>query len=182
MKYNKKIRSYCILGLLLLIFVGPIVAAMIIYTQRPHWLSQNAVNKGKLISPPLSFHVLKKQNIVQLKQSRRWQLVYLTKTNCKQRCQQRLHRLATVILALGKNNKQISVTLMQVGNTSPLDIKSINHYLITHYEYQHTFIRKKLGEGYYLVEPQGKILLYYPINATSKAIYKDMHRLLANGN
>jgi cytochrome oxidase Cu insertion factor (SCO1/SenC/PrrC family) len=182
MKCNKKVRAYSILGLLLLIFVGPIITAVIIYAQRPHWLSQNTVNKGELISPPLNFNALKKQNISRLKQPRHWQIVYLTKTDCEQPCQQRLHRLAKVILALGKNNKQISATLIQVNSALPLNLTSTNHYLITHHEYQRMFTSKKLSEGYYLVAPQGEVILHYPVNASSEAIYKDMHRLLANSN
>ena len=180
MTSNKKLYPYFTLGLLILIFVGPLVAAIILYSQHPVWLMHNTLNKGQLLTSPLYFNTLKKQLILKKNRHNPWQIFYLAKTDCKQYCQQRLHRLKQVILALGKNRNQVSAFFIQATQASKIKDNELSHYLITKNEYYRFFTAKKVGEGYYLVDPQGKIILYYPATVPSENLYKDLIHLLQN--
>ncbi len=175
---NKKLRPYFILVWLMLIFIGPLVVAVVLYSQHPAWLTQVTLNKGQLLSPPLDFNTLKKNVIFKSSRQNRWQILYLSNTNCKQPCQQRLHHLTQVILALGKNSDQVSAILIQINLASKIKNNNISHYLISTYEYQRFFTTKKLATGYYIVDPRGKIILYYPNNASAEDLYKDLTHLL----
>jgi cytochrome oxidase Cu insertion factor (SCO1/SenC/PrrC family) len=179
MNPTKKLNPLFILGLLLLIFMGPLISAVVLYIQSPHWLTEKMLNKGQLISPALAFNTLKKQIIFQKEQHGPWQVVYLTNTDCHQICQQRLDRLQHVILALGKNRHQVNATLIQIDHSSTLKNKQINHYLISGDDYQHFFRHNKMGTGYYLVDPQGKIILYYSEKWVGEDLYQDLTRLLS---
>jgi hypothetical protein len=175
---HKKLKNYLILGGLTLIFIGPLAAAVVLYNKHPAWLTDKTLNKGQLLSPPLDFNTLKKQILFKSNRQHRWQIVYLTKTNCAQVCQQQLNQLEQVILALGKNSDQVSAILIQIELSSEIKNKNISHYSITTHEYQHFFSAKKLATGYYIVDPLGKIMLYYPASTPSEHLYKDLTHLL----
>ncbi len=182
MKCNKKkLKSYLTLGLLISIFVGPLILAIILYIKSPTWLTYNTLNRGTLIYPPLDFKALKKQVFFQEKQHRPWKIFYLSDQVCRQICRQRLHSLHQVTVALGKYSSQVAIALIQVGS-SVMQIKNnypINNYSITAHEYQRFFVNKKMTAGYYLIDPTEKIILYYSDNTLKKNLYKDLTHLLS---
>lgn len=179
MKINQKLNPYCILGLLILIFIAPLIAALTLYNQAPHWLHHKTRNKGKLISPPLDFNRLSKQTIFNATHPKPWSIVYLTRTSNPHQLNQALHRLHQIRLALGKNSPLIGITLIQIGS-SPLrnNNRDITHYLITETEYHRFFTRKKRYEGAYLLDPEKKVILYYPVNSKDNDLYQDATHLL----
>lgn len=172
-----KLQPYLILSLLIFIFAGPLILAIAFYCKPPAWLTQKTLNRGILIYPSLDFKKLKKQTIFKNKIYKPWQILYLTNTKCQQSCQQRLHNLHQIILALGKHGTQVTTTLIQIDSSSTFK-SAINYYTITKKEYQHFFLNKKLTTGYYIIDPAEKIILYYPLNTPGEAVYKDLMHLL----
>ncbi|MES2142738.1 MAG: hypothetical protein V4471_07665 [Pseudomonadota bacterium] len=174
-----KLNPYFILGLLVFIFIAPLILASLLYIKHPAWLTQKTLNKGKLIYPALDFKKLKKKIIFHKKIHTAWQIFYLTNSSCLKDCQRRLHILHQVILALGKKSSQINAALIQIDPTGGMkNNRSINNYSITTEEYLRFFINNKMAMGYYLVEPTEKIILYYRINTPGESIYKDLTHLL----
>lgn len=108
----------------------------------------------------------------------RWQVFYLTDKKCSQVCQQRLHTLRQIITALGKNSWQINAALIQIAPSATIYNNAFDSYTIQEKEYQKVFANKKMYMGYYIIDPQGKIILYYPANIPGEDLYKDLLRLL----
>jgi hypothetical protein len=93
-------------------------------------------------------------------------------------------------IALGKNSAQEKYALMQVAHSKDRiqneylqqDPHLLN-YFISDKEF-HKFFSvsrfKQSAEGYYLVDPLGRIILYYPPHARGEAIYQDLNHLLAH--
>ncbi|MES2998317.1 MAG: hypothetical protein V4700_03230 [Pseudomonadota bacterium] len=177
MKFNKKINPYVVLGLLIFIFVAPLVLAAMLYRNAPDWLHNKMLNKGQFLSPPLDFTNLKKHLIRSADIHKPWLIFYLTKSECNQLCQQRLHLLHQIILALGKNRSQVNAALIQTRSSITFK-KPINAYWITINEYRRFFKRKKMDNAYYIVAPGGKIILYYPADTLGEDLYKDLILLL----
>lgn len=61
MKYTKKINIYFTLGLLVVIFGGPLLFAIGLYIKTPLWIKHKTLNKGEFISPSIDFNSLKKK-------------------------------------------------------------------------------------------------------------------------
>ena len=174
-----KLNPYFILGLLVFIFIAPLILASLLYIKHPAWLTQKTLNNGEFIYPALDFKQLQKKIIFHKKTHIVWQIFYLTNNDCLKDCQQKLHILNQVILALGKKSAQVNAALIQVNPTTTLkNNHSINTYSITKQEYRRFFTHKKMAIGYYLVEPTEKIILYYRTNTPGESIYKDLIHLL----
>lgn len=182
MKCNqKKLNPYLTLGLLIAIFVVPLILAVILYIKSPTWLTYHTLNRGTLIYPPLEFKALRKQVFFQEKQHRPWKIFYLADQECRQICRRRLHSLHQITVALGKYSSQVAIALLQVGS-SITPIKNnppINSYSITASEYQKFFVSKRMTAGYYLIDPTERIILYYPDNSLENNLYKDLTHLLS---
>ncbi|MDQ8038884.1 MAG: hypothetical protein REH83_00585 [Rickettsiella sp.] len=178
MKNTKKLNIYFNLGLLIFIFIGPLIFAIGLYLKTPQWLKQKTLNNGIFISPPIDFDKLKKKIIFKSKSLRRWQVFYLTNKECKKACRQRLYILHQIITALGKNSWKLNPALIQVDPSATVYNNLFDSYSISVKEYQRVFVNKKMYSGYYLIDTQGKIILYYPTDTPGEDLYKDLLHLL----
>lgn len=183
MKTNKKLKRCLILGLVISIFVMPLILAIVLYVESPAWLTYKTTNKGTLIHPPLDFNVLKKKIFFQENKTNVWKILYLSNHTCQQFCQQRLANLQRVKLALGKYNSRVEVALIQIGSSAiPITNYPISNYSITTQEYRKFFVQKKMMLGYYLIDPTERIILYYTPNTPEKNLYTDLTHLLSTSS
>jgi hypothetical protein len=186
---KKKSKNYLfIFTLLLIIFLTPLIAAVILYNKNPLWLHQKTVNKGTLISSSLNLQQIKlishKAPLHSL--SGTWFLFYLTESPCQKHCQRNLHRMRQITLALGKNRYRVKYGLILAKEKSLTGQSFINndanlYFTISKPELKNFFSTLKIKHptnAYYLADPFGKIILYYASDAPGEALYQDLTRLL----
>ncbi|MEN9917378.1 MAG: hypothetical protein RLY40_1317 [Pseudomonadota bacterium] len=190
MKKHQSRNYLFILGLLLFIFLMPIIIAAILFNKNPNWLHHKTVNKGTLIPANLNLQQLKlipnKPPLHSLKAN--WLLLYLTLTPCDELCQKNLYKMRQIILALGKYRHQVQYGLI-LANDTPLQMQFASSkagdllvYTLSKEHFQKISstlnIKNFKAAAYFLSDPTGKIILYYPNNAVGEDIYQDLMRLL----
>lgn len=187
---HKKTKNYLfIFALLLIIFLTPLIVAAILYNNHPLWLQHNIVNKGTLIYSRLN---LQQINLIPHRTklgsiNGRWFLFYLAGSGCHELCPKNLHTIRQITLALGKNRYRVKYGLILANEKSLTTQTFINkdldllYFTTSKSELKNFFLTLKIKnptEGYYLADPFGKIILYYPSTALGKDIYQDLTRLL----
>jgi cytochrome oxidase Cu insertion factor (SCO1/SenC/PrrC family) len=190
-----KQKTLLTLGALILIFIGPLIAAWILYTSNTSFLSDS--NYGQLIAPPLAFEQLNLRDTHNHTFSRqvisgRWLLVYFVPKTCDKLCVQNLYKMRQVRLALGKDMDRMQRMVLML---SPLTDPLFNNQLAQDYSgtFQAEISRDTImnflpkayaiavtskGGGLFLVDPLGNMILFYPPDADPEKILKDITRLL----
>lgn len=166
------IKRHTMLGILILIFLAPGLAACLFYTH-PHWLAGAQTNRGQLLNPPLLLN--------EFPLSGKWGLV-LHSESCDKLCLDQLDRLARMRLALGRQLYQVSLSLL----TEPVDpIPLLQNHLLENdigilslHPTTRVFLSHHATEHIFIVDPKGYCILAYPLNAPPHAIYQDLKRLL----
>ncbi|MEN9448597.1 MAG: hypothetical protein RJA25_1887 [Bacteroidota bacterium] len=187
---NKTPTNYLFIFLLLLIiFLAPLVVAVLLYNKNPIWLHHKTVNKGTLISSSLN---LQQINVMSHRTTLRsvngsWFLFYLAELGCRELCQKNIHTIRQITLALGKNRYRVKYGLILDNEKSLTSQAFINkdsdllYFTIATHELKNFFSALKIKyptEGFYLTDPSGKIILYYSNNTSGEDIYQDLTRLL----
>ena len=195
MKSKKQLKSLFILLSLLFLFLSPLILAIILYVKQPIYLQHKTTNRGQLIDSLANFNALDKTTLYSppdmlAKQKKYWLLFYLASAPCKDLCQKNLHLMHQINLALGKNSAQEKYALLQVRHSKGLietgrmqaDPHLLNYFISDKefHKFFSKFIFKKNAKGYYLVDPLGRIILYYPPHARGEDIYQDLSHLLAH--
>lgn len=161
-----------------------------LYNKNPLWLHHQTVNKGTLISSSLNLQQIKlishKTTLSSLNGT--WFLFYLTETLCRESCHKNLAMLRKITIALGKNRYRVKYGLIQTKKKSLTIHSFINkdanllYFTISKSEFLKNFFWtlkiQHPTDAYYLADPFGKIILYYPNNASGEDIYQDLTRLL----
>lgn len=187
---NKTPTNYLFIFLLLLIiFLTPLVVAVLLYNKNPIWLHHRTVNKGTLISSSLN---LQQINVMSHRTTLRsvngsWFLFYLAESGCRELCQKNIHTIRQITLALGKNRYRVKYGLIHDNEKSLTSQAFINkdsdllYFTIATHELKNFFSILKIKyptERFYLTDPFGKIILYYSNNTSGEDIYQDLTRLL----
>jgi len=198
-------RVYLII--LIIIFIGPVIAAWTLYFNRSH--VPRPMNHGHLIQPPLDLSQfdMTYSNGEKVKWTDfkgKWVLLYLVPKSCNQLCSQNLLKMRQIRLALGKNMSRLQRVMITIqgndGNkenilkdrakNSNLGLEFEKKYpgtlhLITKRSSLNNLLRElpsyqeALSKGYlYLADPLGNLIMSYQPNSAPKGIYEDLTRLL----
>ncbi len=188
MKHQQPKNYLSIFLLLLIIFLTPLMVAILLYNKNPLWLHHKTVNKGYLIPSGLNLHQIKLISRKSISRSfnQSWFLFYLATSPCRELCQKNLHMLRQITLALGKNSSRVKYGLILANDKSRArTLISKNSdllvYMISTPEFKKYFSTLKINgysNAYYLADPFGRIILYYPGKTPGEAIYQDLTRLL----
>jgi cytochrome oxidase Cu insertion factor (SCO1/SenC/PrrC family) len=162
----------------------PLMFAMLMYFNL--WgVPDGRTNFGQLLLPP---HDLQQAQLVdqdkklwsQSESEKRWLVVYLTQSNCAQPCQEATHLLRQINVALGKEAHRVTRLLVnQQGEFSEqlqtdfpalIQLKSLSVEAFT------------AGEGVYVVDPLGNIMMHYNTDFVGKELLKDLKKLLRTSN
>lgn len=187
----KQSKNYLFIFLLLLIiFLTPLILAILLYNKNPLWLHQKTVNKGTLISSNLN---LQQINLISYRTTLRslsgtWFLFYLAKSPCREVCHKNCHTIRQITLALGKNSSRVKYGVILANDKSLISQILIKKdanllvYKISKPELEKHFSSLKINknsDAYYLADPFGKIILYYPGDTSGEDMYQDLSRLLS---
>ena len=185
---KKKSKNYLfIFGLLLAIFLIPLILSAILYKKNPVWLHHKTINKGILIPSSLNFQQIKlypdKSTLPSFKHN--WFLFYLATAPCRELCKKNLHTMRQITVALGKYRHRVSYGLILVNSSNIYPFihqdDGLQNYTISKLEFKKIFSAlnfRNLREGYFIADPVGKIILYYASNVDGEDIYQDLMRLL----
>lgn len=187
---KKKSKDYLyIFSLLLVIFLTPLIVSAILYKKNPVWLHHKTINKGILISLDMNLQQIKLNPDKSTHPSfkHHWFLFYLATAPCRELCKKNLHTMRQITVALGKYRHRVSYGLILVKENStniyPLIHKEVGlqNYTISKQELKKIFSALNIrnhSEAYFIADPIGKIILYYPSNVNGEDIYQDLLRLL----
>lgn len=156
-------------------------------------------NRGTLLSPPLPLQELElrdhKQVLFRFRQDSeaKWRLLLPAQSLCKKDCEQLIHYLGQIHIAMGKytnrieriylgtEHKQMVALQAQLGEKHP-QLK----FLYTRGA-NFTSLLESSGLAtnapvYYLVDPQGWVMMSYSQDANGKDVMADLNFLLKNSN
>lgn len=185
---HKQSQNYLIIFLLLLIiFLTPLIVAVLLYNKNPIWLHQKTVNKGYLLSSELNLQQIKLIPVTSHSFNPSWFLFYLATSPCHKLCQKNIHTLRQTTLALGKNASRVKYGVILAHDKS-LTVETLIKqdsnllvYRISKSELEKYFALLKMSknsDAYYLADRFGKIILYYSNEAPGEDMYQDLSRLL----
>ena len=179
-KKTNRFTLYAVFG----VTAVPLMIAMVMYFNL--WaVPDGRTNFGQLLLPP---NQLQQTQLVDEKDlpwsqeeaDRRWLVVYLTPQACDQACQEATHLLRQINIALGKEAHRVTrVFVNQKGPANPQLTEQYPALLQLTSQSPEFF---ELGQGIYLVDPLGNIMMYYSYDFVGKELLKDLKKLLKNSN
>jgi len=187
---SKFVQKYGVLLALAILFLGPLVAAAIVYHHGEGWISKTT-NRGQLIKPPvkLQHFVFKKSDGSVLSTrdlSGRWLMLYIDPEDCGRYCEQSLYKMRQVRLALGKNRERVQrMVVTSPGYQTPQLEQLISHeyagtrHIIAQVTGASTHETLQPG-ALYIVDPRGNIMLRYTPDASPEDMFHDLKILVRN--
>lgn len=178
-------RQRLILGLIVLLFVGPILVAWLLTSGSVDWRSRGLVNQGQLLSPPFDLTPYGAQPgfapLFKLHPSE-WAIVYLEPTVCGDRCAKALDELLVIRELLGQGGVRATVHAIASGG-----VDAPRHAGRVHTDQAAiALLRTRMSTSaahnripaIVLVDWRHQIMMRYAPRGESRAIQKDLKRLL----
>lgn len=198
---GKKRGQGCLIPLILVVlFVGPIIAAWVLYTHPALWRPGRTTNYGELITPPkpMAVDALRRLDGTALGRDfwrGRWTLLYLGGAVCANQCRDTLYALRQIQRAQGKdvNRVQILYVMTDRRHTEPL-VTLLRHYPgVALASVSRGALDKFLAafrgpeaadatRRVYLIDPQGNLMMRYRRDADPKGMLRDLRHLLKISN
>jgi cytochrome oxidase Cu insertion factor (SCO1/SenC/PrrC family) len=188
-------RSYFILGLFILIFIGPIIVALSLYSSRSY--IPEAISYGHLIQPPIQLENLPLLNAENKPMATKdlyghWLMLYISPRTCNKLCENNLYKMRQIRKATGKHQLRVERVILTLTNQNTPTLAKLLQS-----DYQGTIhIKAKksalsqflqhlpskelaLKQGtLYLVDPLGNVMMSYKPDQKPKGILADLKRLL----
>ncbi len=181
---SSKKRTFWVLIFLAVLFVLPILAAHLVYQYGRNYLMTHRTNYGVLLESPLN---VKKVQALAVGHGK-WQLLYVyLEPTCQKACKKKLFFMKQIQLALGRERERLVNVFVTVSPEAlPMREKSLKarlgiyHGQMTLQVLKSFFTQTDYGlvSGFYLVDPLGNLILFYPQNENPNHILKDLKRLL----
>ncbi|MDE0955656.1 MAG: hypothetical protein OSA07_04225 [Pseudomonadales bacterium] len=162
----------------------PLMFAMLMYFNL--WgVPDGRTNYGQLLLPP---NELQQAQLVdendapwsQVEADKRWLVIYLTKQACDLPCQEATHLLRQINVALGKEAHR--VTRLLVNQQGGINEQTKTDYPALIQLKSLSLEPFELGQGIYVVDPLGNIMMYYSKDFVGKELLKDLKKLLRTSN
>jgi cytochrome oxidase Cu insertion factor (SCO1/SenC/PrrC family) len=191
---NKK-SSITPVALLTLIFVIPVILAVLVYnfeSLRPAGMT----NHGVLVHPPRPLHFnLQDMNgdaFTQESIKGRWTLTVISNGNCGEICQEQIYLMRQVRWSQGDEMNRVQRLLLV---TSPAALAGMKD-MIEQYpgmfvatgqessvkallnEFQHENVELDKGDRIYIIDPLGNLMMRYAPDSNPKGMIKDLKKLL----
>lgn len=189
-------RSRMALVGLFILFLVPVLAAIILHSIEGGVGTEITTNHGELVRPvqPLnsfSFKTLdsKQINLDTLKGS--WSMVYFDSAACNKQCEDNLYKIRQSRLAMGGEKERVQ-RLMVLNDGSPSE--SLKALLKEHPGMHVVSIEGKALDDFiqpfnhdknavstqriYIVDPFGNLMMQYSADTAPKDVVKDLERLL----
>jgi len=165
--------------LLLLVFLLPALGSWLLYANRAH-VHLGATNKGQFVQPPRQLDPA----VIGLPAdwfAHHLTLVYAGGDSCADACRQALHVMQGTRLALGEQTDQVRLLYLSAG-IPVADVTQANPSLtgrdVKSDVLSSDFDGADAPKYIYLVDPNGYVVLRYPLAEDPKDILIDLRHLL----
>ena len=194
MNNNKK--SQRTLLFLIIIFVGPLLVATVMFAMRGQWSVTNPVAHGQLIHPaqPITKFVARVSDQHEIGRDYlkgKWTYFLYMSAECNLECEAALFKIRQTRLAVGKDVNRVQYIILSQPDTSyAIDQAILDRHKqlivanLTSWGTEATDLQlERLKEGFvYLVDPLGNLMMKYAMSSTSKGMLKDIKKLLRASN
>ena len=185
MMKKKDIKGRQQLTLLALVFVGPLILAAWLYFGGAGLQPASRTNKGELLEPIIALPEVLPGSPLLEHLDGQWSLVYVNTDACGDACKQAIHTLRQSRLMLGSDMDRMNRVLLRV-ESAPDTVVLGDEYAGTITLVDDALSELLLGKrpisaaagGYYLVDPLGNLVMYFPPELDPSAMVKDIEHLL----
>jgi hypothetical protein len=182
-------KNYLVLGLVALLFFGPMVAAMVMYfAGGTGFLPEGSVAHGTLLPSPkrLPGAPMTLADGRTLSFEGRWALIYVDGGACDAPCQDGLYRTRQVRRALGKDNFRVQRVFVTTDGGQPDgELLAGQHpelSLVDARVPDRDAVLASLGEygpgDVFIADPMGNVVLRFAPGTSMKDMHKDLSHLL----
>ena len=167
------------------IFLGPLAIAAWMYFTQSALIPEGRTNHGALLQPIVRLTEVLPDSGLHERSEGHWVLLYKNAEACGEECEYALYTLRQSRLMLGKEMDRL-VRVFLHGDTPPDTV-----LLAERHEGLVTLRDDSLSElldgkrpqslaagGYYLVDPLGNLVMYFPPDIDPSAMIEDVKRLL----
>ena len=172
-------RGRAVVGLLVVLFAAPLVAAYGLY-YGAGWRGDGEAAAGRLVRPIVAVPPASRAAL-----TGRWTLLQLAPHGCEARCKQHLHTGRVVRGLLHVDAARVRQVLV-VGDNTPAETLTGLQPDVTVYrtkveDWQALFsARMREAPGtIYLIDPEARWMAYYPPSIGADGLHQDLKRLLA---
>ena len=182
---TSKPRGQLQLLLIAAIFLGPLLLAAWLYYDGQSLQPEGRVNHGVLLEPIQNIGEAVPGNALAERPEAHWLLIYVNTDTCGEDCRFGLYTIRQIRLMLGREMERVERVFLH--GEAPLDtlfIEAEHEGLVTLGETSLAgYLESRLpeatpGNGYYLVDPLGNLVLYFPPGTTPRDMVSDIKRLL----
>jgi len=193
-KISSKKKKNLILGMMLILFAGPLVVSWWLYNYTDIGRDGGAYNHGVLLLPPRHLNdylLMGDSEETEKRLYGKWNLIYLVDNGCDQVCEQRLYMMRQIRLAMNNNSHRLQRVLFDIsGHGRTLTAEQNENYkgqLIFDISVKTAqqlleifkFDMDPVAAGrLYLVDPLGNLMMSYSTEADPAGIINDLKRLL----
>ncbi|MDH4110419.1 MAG: hypothetical protein OEW35_19220 [Gammaproteobacteria bacterium] len=175
--------------LIVLLFVGPLIAAAWLYYAGQAWQPTGRSNHGLLLQPVVALNehpgIAPLNSLTGNASDGHWVLIYANRNSCGPDCEAALYRLRQARLMLGNDmNRVIRVFLHGAAAPDRVLLEESHPGLITINDAGLGELlddRRPAGAaagGLYLVDPLGNLVMYFPAELDPRQMVDDIEHLL----
>jgi hypothetical protein len=185
MMKEKDIKGRLQLTLLALVFFGPLILAGWLYFSGTGLQPAGRTNKGELLEPIIALPQILPESPLLEHLNGQWSLIHVNTGACGDACKQAVHTLRQSRLMLGSDMDRMNRVLLRV-ESAPDTVVLGEEYAGTIALVDDALSELLLGKrpisvaagGYYLVDPLGNLVMYFPPELDPSAMVKDIEHLL----
>ena len=173
------------LVLIAAVFLGPLAVAAWLYFAEPELVPEGRTNHGALLQPIVNLGEAVPGSALHASNDGKWVLLYANTGECAAACEFSLYTLRQSRRMLGREMERL-VRVFLHGNSPPDTVLLAEEHegLVTLQDddlaallQQQTPDDLEAG-GYYLVDPLGNLVLYFPPDIDPGAMVEDIEHLL----
>ena len=184
--------------LLVLLFVVPVAAAIILHSTGNGWKTSTTTNWGNLVTPVRPVASFSATTVDNKKITReillgKWTMLYIDSADCGKSCFNNLYTIRQSRLGMGGEKDRVQRIMFISGDSKESKLEKImaehKGMIIVRLDktemdgFLKTFEFEGLppaatAERIYFIDPLGNLMMHYENNVSPKSVVKDLERLL----
>jgi cytochrome oxidase Cu insertion factor (SCO1/SenC/PrrC family) len=185
-----------LISLISVFALPPLLAYLLYFTNT---IPGSRSNNGHLINPIVDLSEFPMQSDLQLNKliddfKGKWTMFMLINKPCQSFCQNNIYLMRQVFRVLGKNNSNVKRVVL-IANVSNLpesenifinypkmSVVKANQSSIDHFINPFKNIVSDIYQRIFIIDPYGRVILYYPVNFKPDDLLSDLKRLVVINN
>ncbi len=167
----KQARGRWVLVILFALFFAPILAALFLNSRLSDWQPTATKNYGELIVPVVPMATEMPPVTGGLVAP--WRLIWRVKGACDVICMERVETLARIHQTLGRHRDKLEILVLGADSGAAAQDVAVAEKVSAGLK-----ARGLTADGLYLIDPLGNAMMYYPVDADTTGLRKDLDRLI----